>query len=321
MVATSVIPAPIQRPSPSDHRVGFSTWFTRLRLGSLALRPALLLLGNSRPRVTTTPLPHATGAHGQLPGRDFNPLDLLLLLRTVKTHLALYDQTRELERMVELRTRELEITRRQIICQLGRASEFRDNETGNHIIRVSHYSRLIARAAGMGEASAEILFSAAPMHDVGKIGIPDHVLLKPGPLDEEEWAIIRKHPEMGAGIIDEHQDDLLKMARIVALTHHEKWDGSGYPHGLKGADIPLAGRIVAIADVFDALTSNRPYKDSWAFEEAARSIIECAGTHFDPDLVAAFKSMLPEIREINKKYAEENRMQPGMELTESSVGA
>jgi len=234
------------------------------------------------------------------------PINPPIVRARVKTHLALYDQTRELERMVELRTKELEATRQQIICQLGRASEFRDNETGNHIIRVSHYSRLIAQAVGMGEASVELLFNAAPMHDVGKIGIPDNVLLKPGPLDEGEWEIIRRHPEMGANIIDHHDDDLLNMARVVALTHHERWDGSGYPNRLKGEDIPLAGRIVAIADVFDALTSVRPYKDSWSFEEAAEKIEESAGSHFDPEVVAAFMSMLPEIKRINEKYAEEN---------------
>jgi len=233
------------------------------------------------------------------------PINPPIVRARVKTHLALYDQTRELNDMVALRTPELEITRRKIICQLGHASEFRDNETGNHVIRVSHYSRLIAQAAGLGEATVEIIFNAAPMHDVGKIGIPDSVLLKPGALDEKEWEIIRKHPQMGAEIIDHHDDDLLKTARLIALTHHEKWDGSGYPRGLKGHDIPLAGRIVAIADVFDALTSSRPYKIAWTFEAAARQIEASAGSHFDPELVASFKAMLPELKMINEKYAEE----------------
>ena len=183
------------------------------------------------------------------------PINPPIVRARIKTHLALYDQTRELERMVKLRTEELESTRKEIIYRLGCASEFKDNETGKHIIRMANYSRLIGRAAGMGEESVEILSSAAAMHDVGKIGIPDYVLLKPDKLNEEEWKIVKRHPEIGAEIIGQHTDDLLKAAHDVALTHHEKWDGSGYPNGIKGIEIPLMGRIVAIADVFDALTS------------------------------------------------------------------
>lgn len=237
------------------------------------------------------------------------PISPPIVCARVKTHLALYDQTRELERMVRLRTQDLENTRKQIIHRLGCASELKDNETGKHIIRMSHYSRLIGQASGMDEASVEILASAAAMHDVGKIGIPDYVLLKPGKLDDKEWEIIRKHPEMGAEIIGQHQDELLQAAYTVALTHHEKWDGSGYPHGIRGTEIPLLGRIVAIADVFDALTSDRPYKSAWGIEEALRLIEEGAGTHFDPDLIAAFKSVLPEIRMIKEEYAEESNVQ------------
>jgi putative two-component system response regulator len=148
------------------------------------------------------------------------PISPAIVLARVMTHLALYDQTREMERMVALRTAELEKTRQQIIRRLGRASEFKDNETGNHVIRMSHYSRLIAQAVGMGKESVDILFNAAPMHDVGKIGIPDSVLLKPGKLNEAEWNIMRKHPEIGAEIIGDHHDDLLRTARTVALTHH-----------------------------------------------------------------------------------------------------
>jgi putative two-component system response regulator len=234
------------------------------------------------------------------------PISPAIVLARVKTHLALYDQTRELERMVELRTAELERTRMQIIRRLGRASEFKDNETGNHVIRMSHYSRLIAQAAGMGQESVDILFNAAPMHDVGKIGIPDHVLLKPGKLDDAEWEIMHQHPYMGAEIIGEQTDDLLQTARLLALTHHEKWDGSGYPNKLKGEEIPLGGRIVAIADVFDALTSERPYKKAWPVEDAVRVIEEGAGSHFDPGLMAPFKAALPDMLKIKEKYGEEH---------------
>jgi len=234
------------------------------------------------------------------------PISPAIVLARVRTHLALYDQTRELERMVALRTAELQTTRLQIIRRLGRAAEFKDNETGNHVIRMSHYARLTAQAMGMSEQRADLLFNAAPMHDIGKIGIPDNVLLKPGKLDETEWDIMRQHPRMGADIIGLHKDELLEAAHAVALTHHEKWDGSGYPQGLRGEDIPVFGRIVAIADVFDALTSARPYKKAWTVDDALAHIEAGAGNHFDPALIAPFKSCLPQILEIRTRYAEEN---------------
>jgi putative two-component system response regulator len=242
------------------------------------------------------------------------PISPAIVLARVRTHLALYDQTRELERMVALRTAELETTRRQIIRRLGRAAEFKDNETGNHVIRMSHFSRLTAQAMGMSSANIDILFHAAPMHDVGKIGIPDNILLKPGKLDELEWEVMRQHPAMGAQIIGDHKDELLQAARSVALTHHEKWDGSGYPHGLKGAEIPIFGRIVAIADVFDALTSERPYKKAWTVEAAVQMIDEGAGRHFDPGLIQPFKSALPEMLRIKEQYAEENGALPDLDF-------
>ncbi|MBF0472152.1 MAG: two-component system response regulator [Nitrospirae bacterium] len=247
------------------------------------------------------------------------PISPAIVLARVKTHLALYDQTRMLEHMVEQRTAELEKTRRQIIRRLGRASEFKDNETGNHVIRMSHYARLIAAAMGKSDEFVDILFNAAPMHDVGKIGIPDNVLLKPGKLDEEQWKIMRTHPKMGAEIIGTHSDELLKTAQIVSLTHHEKWDGSGYPNQLKGEEIPLMGRIIAIADVFDALTSDRPYKRAWTIEDAVRIIEEGAGTHFDPGLIAPFKSVLPDMIKIRDKYAESHGALTDMDFNKTEV--
>lgn len=238
------------------------------------------------------------------------PFSPPIVLARVRTHLALYDQTRELERKVDIRTRELQKTRLEIIRRLGRAAEFRDNETGNHVLRMSHYSRLIARAAGLGDAMAEMLFLAAPMHDIGKIGIPDYVLLKPGKLNTQEWEIMQQHVKMGAEIIGDHPDDLLTMARTVALSHHEKWDGSGYPLGLKGEDIPTVGQIVAIADVFDALTSSRPYKQPWPMDEAIQTILDGAGHHFDPELVAAFKLALPDMMLVHDMYQEDPNARP-----------
>jgi putative two-component system response regulator len=242
------------------------------------------------------------------------PVRAPIVLARVRTHLALYDQTRELERMVALRTSELEKTRRQIIRRLGRAAEFKDNETGNHVIRMSHYSRLIASAMGLSEASLDLIFHAAPMHDVGKIGIPDHIMLKPGKLDDEEWKVMRQHPAMGAAIIGDHKDELLHAARQIALTHHEKWDGSGYPMGLQGEAIPVFGRIIAIADVFDALTSVRPYKKAWTVEATLELIKDGAGTHFDPGLMAPFMAALPEILQIKATYAEEHGALPDLDF-------
>lgn len=242
------------------------------------------------------------------------PISPTVVLARVKTHLALYDQTRELTRLVNLQTAELHNSRLQIIRRLGRAAEFRDNETGNHIIRMSHYARLIGQASGLGEQATEILFNAAPMHDVGKIGVPDHILLKQGKLDAEEWAIMRQHAQIGADIIGNHPDELLQAARSIALTHHEKWDGSGYPHGLAGTDIPLMARIIAMADVFDALTSLRPYKKPWEVDEAVAYIEAQAGLHFDPALIAPFKQVLPQMLEIKEIYADKHGVMMDVEL-------
>ena len=210
----------------------------------------------------------------------------------VRTHLSLV-------RMEELRE-----TRLQIVQRLGRAAEYKDNETGMHVIRMSHFSKLLALAAGCSPAWAEDLLNAAPMHDVGKIGIPDAVLRKPGPLDADEWATMRRHPEIGAEIMGEHPSGVLQLAREIALAHHEKWDGSGYPRGLAGEAIPLSARIVAIADVFDALTTRRPYKEPWPVQDALDHIAAQAGKHFDPALVALFAPLLPQLLEIRARWAE-----------------
>ena len=210
----------------------------------------------------------------------------------VRTHLSLV-------RMDELRE-----TRLQIVQRLGRAAEYKDNETGMHVIRMSHFSQLLALAAGCSPAWAEDLLNAAPMHDVGKIGIPDAVLRKPGPLDADEWATMRRHPEIGAEIIGEHPSGVLQLAREIALAHHEKWDGSGYPRGLAGEAIPVSARIVAVADVFDALTTRRPYKEPWPVQEALDHIAAQAGKHFDPALVALFAPLVPQLLEIRARWSD-----------------
>jgi len=232
------------------------------------------------------------------------PVSPPIVRSRVRTQLSLYDQKRHLAELVKARTQELDETRLQIIRRLGRAAEFKDDDTGYHVIRMSHYARLLAMAEGMPEYRADLLFNASPMHDVGKIGIPDNILQKPGPLTPEEWVTVKRHPAIGAGIIGRHNNELLEMARVIALTHHEKWDGSGYPRGLKGEAIPIVGRIVAIADCFDALTNVRPYKAAWPVEEAVAYLQREAGRHFDPKLIPKFIALLPQIHTIMGQYSE-----------------
>ncbi|MGC4061830.1 MAG: two-component system response regulator [Aquabacterium sp.] len=233
------------------------------------------------------------------------PISPPLVQARVRTHLALYDQSRELERMVAQRTSELVATRQQIIRRLGRAAEFKDNETGNHVVRMSHICRLVAQQAGLGPEAVQLLFQTAAMHDVGKIGIPDEILLKPGPLDAEERKIVRQHPQIGADIIGRHDNELLATARTIALTHHERWDGGGYPQGLKGEQIPLFGRIVAIADVFDALMNRRPYKEAMSASQALAVMAEERGGAFDPMLLDCFFQQQFEVLRIMDLYADE----------------
>lgn len=222
----------------------------------------------------------------------------------VRTQLALYQHERELEAKVQARTAELQDSRLEIIRRLGRAGEYKDNETGLHVIRMSHYSRILARAYSGDDGWAELIFTVAPMHDVGKIGIPDSILRKPGRLDEGEWAIMSRHPEIGADIIGDHESPMLTLAAEIAFCHHEKWDGSGYPQGLKGEEIPISARIVALADVFDALTTRRPYKQAWSVERTLEHIDASAGSHFDPQLVELMHGCLPEMLSIRERHAE-----------------
>jgi len=220
------------------------------------------------------------------------PVSPPIVRARVRTHLSL------------VRAEELKQSRLEIVQRLGLAAEYKDNETGLHVIRMSNYARILGVAAGMQEAQADDLLHAAPMHDVGKIGIPDNILQKPGALDKDEWKVMQSHATIGADIIGQHNGGMLSMAHDVALTHHEKWDGSGYPNGLAGRDIPLVGRIVAIADVFDALTSARPYKAEWPVEKAVDYLQQQRGQHFDPELVDLFLSRLEEVLEVKRRWAE-----------------
>lgn len=236
--------------------------------------------------------------------KDFitKPFDRLEVLQRIQNiievrllHKQITQQNIILEAEVKKRTQELDNSRLEIIQRLGLAAEYKDNETGNHVLRMSKYSQLLAIQIGFSDKDAEMILSASPMHDIGKIGIPDDVLLKPGKLDDEEWEIMQEHVKIGDRILSGGVSPLLDMARIIALTHHEKWDGSGYPSGLSGKDIPIEGRICAICDVFDALTSERPYKKAWPIDKAVDLIISKSGKHFDPQLVEAFEKVLPDI--------------------------
>jgi len=210
----------------------------------------------------------------------------LVILR--RQQLILEDRRRMLESMVQEATREIRDRERETLIRLARAGEFRDAETGNHVIRMARYSSLIAKAIGMDDEYVETIERAAPLHDIGKIGIPDHILRKKGPLDAGEIELMRKHPAMGHEILKDSPSKYLRMGALIALGHHEKVDGSGYPHGLSNDDIPLPARIVAVADVFDALTTVRPYKGAWSSARAFEYLAEHAGRHFDRRLVEAF---------------------------------
>ena len=225
-------------------------------------------------------------------------------LKVRQAHLLIQNQNAILETMVRERTEMLNNTRLQVVRRLGRAAEYRDNETGYHIMRMSQTSTLLARSMGWTEPQCELMLNASPMHDIGKIGIPDAILLKPGKLDPVEWKTMKTHAQVGADLLADGGSSLLDLAEQIALTHHEKWDGSGYPNGLKGEDIPLAGRIVAVADVFDALTSVRPYKKAWPISEATDYISQQAGIHFDPQVIEHFYACLDDILLINKRYTE-----------------
>ncbi len=220
------------------------------------------------------------------------------LLEVTLSHRRVRDHNKLLDRQVREKTRELHDTRLEIIRRLGLAAEFKDRDTANHIIRMSQICQILADAYGVSNAHSELLLTASPMHDVGKIGIPDQILLKPGKLDAQEWQIMQTHTEIGYRLLDGHSSELMETAKQIALSHHERWDGNGYPFGLAGDEIPFNGRICAIADVFDALTSLRPYKQPWSYAKAAAEIESQRGRQFDPELVDTFTGIKEIIFEI-----------------------
>lgn len=216
----------------------------------------------------------------------------------VRTHLSL------------VRTSQLEKSHRDAIFMLGEAGHYNDNDTGVHIWRMAAYSKALASALGWPAANCDLLELAAPMHDTGKIGIPDAVLRKPAALTTEEWVIMKTHPRIGYQILSQSDAPLFKLAAEIALRHHEKWDGSGYPDGLSGEEIPESARIVAIADVFDALSMKRPYKEAWPLDRILEYIDAKAGQDFDPKFIKVFMGIMPSILEIMKDWEECNSKEP-----------
>ena len=213
----------------------------------------------------------------------------------------IYQSEKEKRSALELAHNRLQEAYRETINRLVIASEYRDDDTGDHIVRVAGYCALIAEKQGLSEAEVDYIRMTAPMHDVGKIGIPDSILLKPGKLTVEEFETIKSHTLIGAKILGGSSSEILRLAAEIALTHHEKWNGKGYPKGLAGTEIPLVGRITAIADVFDALTSKRPYKEPFPVEKAVDIIAQERGAHFDPELADAFLNNMDAVLRIKAK--------------------
>jgi putative two-component system response regulator len=224
----------------------------------------------------------------------------MIELRILHNQIAI--QNKLLEFKVNERTKELRYTQYDIIRRLAQAAEFRDGDTGIHIIRMSQYAKKLGEALGLNEEECDLLHHASPLHDVGKIGIPDSILLKPGKLTADEFEIMKTHTTIGAKILAGSDSPVMKLAEVIALTHHERWDGKGYPYGIKADEIPFTGQICSVCDVFDALTSARPYKKAWSTQEAVDEIKCMRNDNFNPKIVDAFLDILPKIENIQMKY-------------------
>ncbi|HHB75331.1 MAG TPA: response regulator [Desulfobulbus sp.] len=279
--------------------------------------PVLMLTARNTTEDVVQALDH--GANDYLT-KPFSEEELEARVRTLcrmkKAEDGIREQNEILEHKVFERTAELEATRLEIVRRLGMAAEYRDNETGDHIIRMSKMCMKLGQLYGLTRERQELLLNASPMHDVGKISIPDAILLKTGKLTPEEWEIMTEHTIIGARLLDGHDSALMCMARDIALTHHEKWNGSGYPAGLHGAEIPLEGRIVAIADVFDSLTSKRPYKDPYPFHVAFDIMEQERGKHFDPELIDIFLQHGDEFERIKRENSDDFTETTVFELSE-----
>jgi response regulator RpfG family c-di-GMP phosphodiesterase len=284
------------------------------KLNGLELIKAFRKANNSTPIIMITAAgENARSTALSVGATDFlnKPLDLpdfivrtknLLSLRDAQIQLA--NRAKQLEKEVQIATQSLIEREHESLIILGKTAEFKDPETANHIERVSHYSRLLSKKYGLSEEIQDIIYYASPFHDIGKVGIKDNILLKPGKLTDDEYTIMKTHATIGYEILKDSKSKYLQMGANIAISHHERFDGSGYPYSLKGTDIPIEGRIVAIADVFDALVSHRPYKVAWSFESAIDLLKDESAKHFDPELVDLFIENIEEIKVIYDNFKE-----------------
>ncbi|OOZ16327.1 two-component system response regulator [Solemya velum gill symbiont] len=226
------------------------------------------------------------------------------LLKMQEQQSIIRDKADWLARQVDVAAQQIVSRERETLLRLGLAVEYRDSDTGNHVLRMAKYSRAIAEELGIAKIECDDIEYAAPMHDIGKIGIPDHILLKTGKLTSSEWEIMKQHTVFGHNILSNSQSRYIQLGSIIALNHHEKFDGSGYPSGLQGQEIPLEARIVAVADVFDALVTKRPYKKAWTDEQALNMLELESGNHFDPECVNAFFNRLDDIFQIRAELTD-----------------
>jgi response regulator RpfG family c-di-GMP phosphodiesterase len=257
-----------------------------------AYLPVLTLTGDARPETKQRAL--SMGAKDFLT-KPFDLIEVLLriqnLLETRFLHLQLQDQNQVLELKVAERTTDLEKAQIEILDRLAGAAEFRDDETGQHTRRVAELAAVLGRSLGLDDTLVDLIRRAAPLHDLGKLGVSDAILLKPGPLTPPEYEAMMAHVGIGTKILRGSRSKVLQLGEEIVRTHHERWDGTGYLSGTQGEDIPLSGRIVAVADVFDALVHERPYKDAWPAERALEEIVRLSGRHFDPRIVDAFVAL------------------------------
>lgn len=268
--------------------------------------PVLMITANDQKQIRYRAL--------DIGANDFltKPVDKVEFLARAKNMLTLNDarkkladQAQWLAEEVRKATHEVVERERETVIRLSRAAEFRDPETGAHILRMAHYSQIIARGLGLPQSDQYLLLEAAPMHDIGKVGIADKILLKPGRLEPDEFEVMKRHATIGHELLKGSSSRVLQAGAEIALGHHEKYDGSGYPSGIKGEDIPIFSRIVAVADVFDALTSERPYKKAWTVEAAVDFLVAGSGKHFDPACVMAFLNAWDDVMEVRARYSED----------------
>ena len=292
---------------PPKDGLEFIREFNRIRPGGLV--PIVMITAEKDRAVRHKAL--ELGASDFL-SKPADPVEFLVRVRNLlalrESRKRLVDHAATLAEEVRMAVKEIADREQETINRLSRAAESRDNETGQHIVRMGKYAERLGQTLDLDEEDCRYLLLATPMHDIGKVATPDHILLKEGPLTPSEWYIMKQHARAGYDILAGSSSKVLQLAAQIALRHHERWDGSGYPDGLRGTQIPLAARIATVGDVFDALTSVRPYKRAWTIDEAFSHIVASSGKHFDPMVVKALESTMPEIVTISKHFADEEHV-------------